>query len=165
MKTNRTESRIRLRHPPRQRPVPANMPVVAPPTLPPPSRVWRQTDPSELGSPDAWLYVSLRLDLTLLPNTPLWQAPAILLGSRAFYRLTPAVLVWLWNASEHLQQQFEAGKVARDQLTEFIEAMATVEAFAAVWLSREAVSEARAEARKAGEVVGLPEVYAPQTAQ
>jgi hypothetical protein len=143
--------RIRLRKP---------VVVTSPTTSPQQSCYPWVRDPAELASPTAWLYVSRRLDLEWLPNEPLWAAVSLTIGlatgPTAFYRLSPAVLVWLETAGEQLEGQWRAGKVERSQVDEYLAAMDTVWEFARVNLSGQAVSEQR------GKPVGLPEPACPK---
>ena len=107
----------------------------------------------EVGTPEAWLYVSKRLDLEWLPNVPpprdiptarpLWGAPAISLGGRVYYRLSAAVLVWLDAAGEQLEAGMNAGTVPRSQVDEYLKVMTEVWAFAACHLSDDAIRTAR----------------------
>lgn len=112
-------------------------------SLPSYSHEWIR-DPAEIGSPDAWLYVSRRLDLEWLPNTSLWAAAALTIGPTAYYRLSATVLVWLEVAGERLEGQWRMGTVARQQLDEYLLAMDVVREFARMNLSGEAVRSQRA---------------------
>jgi hypothetical protein len=64
--------------------------------------------------PEAWLYVTRRLDLLTLPSSPL-LGPTLTLGDVAYYRATPAVLRWLLAAgaalSARLGRQVAAGEI------------------------------------------------------
>lgn len=118
------------------------MPAV--PVAPPaPPRVWYQPDSDELGAPIAWLYVSKRLDFHWLPNEPFWWQPVLSLGSIAnpvaFFRLSARVLIWLEWAGELLQQSYQTGQLARDQMTTYLEAMDTVLIFTKTSIASEAV--------------------------
>lgn len=102
----------------------------------------------ELGTPDAWLYVSKRLDLEYLPNTPLWSLPVISITAvghspALYYRLCAAVLAWLEAAGEILERKLNAGELYAYEVTNYVEHMQPVWAFAQRWLSEAAVSQAR----------------------
>lgn len=99
--------------------------------------------PDEVGSPLAWLYVSKRLDLDWLPNTPFWSGEVITFGATAFYRLTSQVLVWLEAAGDVLESHYRAGQVDHGQLVEYVNAMEVVWLFARSHLQRDSVVAAR----------------------
>jgi hypothetical protein len=114
---------------------------------------------SQSQAPQAWLYVSKRLDLVLLPNTPLWCSPVVTLGTTVYYRLSPAVAHWLDCAGRALEQKFIDGTCGRDQIDAFCEAMTTVWEFAAANLDPDAVCEAK---DSAPELPQVPE-FSPLT--
>lgn len=64
--------------------------------------------------PEAWLYVSKKLDLITLPPSPLF-GPTLTLGDVTYYRATPAVLRWLLAAerpfAERLHAKAAAGEI------------------------------------------------------
>ncbi len=118
----------------------------------------------EIAQPDLWLYVSRRLDLAWVPSGPhdrLWAVPVFTQGStdtpRAFFRLSPAVLVWLKLAGEHLERETVAGRADRGQLDAYLEAMNEVWCFATKNLSGDAVRAARAAGK-----VELPDHAGPK---
>jgi hypothetical protein len=110
-----------------------------------------------------WLYVSRRLDFTLLPNTSLWSADAIMFGSVVYYRLSARVLVWLELAGEDVERQWLEGRLARSELDVYLAAMVEVWVFADRWLSREAMRVVRREGRadRTSAAGLLPEWHGP----
>jgi hypothetical protein len=110
-------------------------------------RNWYTADPDEQGEPPAWLYVSKRLQLEYLPNTPLWSAPVITFGDTsiptALYRLSARVLVWLEKAGDQLEAAWQNGLIARTEIDAYCNAMAEVWAFAGEHLRGEAVRAVR----------------------
>jgi hypothetical protein len=110
----------------------------------------------ELGSPQAWLYVSKRLDVEVLPNDRLWSLPALSIGNTVFYRLSAKVLVWLEAAGAALEGQVLAQQADRGQLDAYLEAMRGVWAFAERHLSAESVRAARREAPELPEAATGP---------
>lgn len=65
--------------------------------------------------PEAWLYVSKRLDLAWLPDVPSCQAPVVWLAGRPHYRLTPAVYWWVRACGPVLEQRL-AGRLAAAEI-------------------------------------------------
>lgn len=177
MTTAPTTNRIRLRRPASPRvPVQAAAPAPALRPAPPSAPAFPFIpSPDELGSPQAWLYVSKRLDLQWLPNTSLWAAPVLTIGLTTgsvtgsatgsaglplvvYYRLSAQVLTWLNEAGHHLQQLWETGKVDRSQLDAYCEAMGVVWEFAGRHISEAARDAAREAVRS--RPASLPEVNA-----
>lgn len=150
---------------------------------PPSTSSPRPSSPSP-GEPQAWLYLSRRLDLLFVPNEPPWVVtlftygplPPVVRGAHLdqpkpppapvpYYRLTPSVLVWFERAGVHLEAELLAGRYQRAQFDEYVAAMVEVWSFADAWMD---VGEVRA-ARLAGSAVlpergvGPPEIAARAT--
>lgn len=140
--------------------------------------------PASPGEPQAWLYLSRRLDILFVPNEPPWVVPLFAYGPLPpivpgdhldqpkpppapvpYYRLTPSVLVWFERAGVHLEAELLGGRLPRSQFDEYAAAMVEVWVFADAWLE---VGEVRA-ARLAGSAVlpergaGPPEIAARAT--
>jgi hypothetical protein len=90
--------------------------------------------PVATGQPDAWLYVSKKLDLEWLPNVPMWSGEVISLGSTVYYRLTPQVYAWLDRAGTVLEKAVLAGSRERSQLDAYLVSIRVVWEFAAWYL-------------------------------
>jgi|GEM_PF-3960265 len=123
-------------------PVAAPVPVPSTTPAPPAAASTQRPDPAEL-----WLYASKRLELKWLPNVPLWSGEVIAFGPEArtvpFFRVSPAVLVWLERAGEQLERECLAGSVPRDQLDAYLDAMRDAWAFAERHIDPAAVHAAR----------------------
>lgn len=119
------------------------LPAGQPPAVPAPAP--RDPTPAPRGTPpEAWLYVSKKLDAEWLPNAPLWAAAVVRLGERWFYRLTPDVVAWLEAAGPPLEAQVLAGKAGRDQADAYVAAMNEVWRFAREVFEPAELAEARA---------------------
>ncbi len=121
----------------------ANIAAGAVPKLPP------------VSVPKNWLFVSKHLHLWWAPNEPLYSAPVVFvkgilfrpgeMGSAWFYRLTPAVVVWLEAAGRELEALVVAGKTeaSRADLDGYVKAMDEVWLFAAEVFTLDELAEAR----------------------
>lgn len=102
-------------------------------------------------SPEAWMYVSKRLNVVYLPNVPLWSGECLTLGAVAYYRLTAEVLAWLELAGVALERQHLARQLPEGQLDEYLRVMNEVWVFAGRHIGGSEVRRARSE------VAELPE--------
>lgn len=109
-----------------------------------------QPTPAALETPATWLYVSKRLDVVELNNTPLTSGPVIFLGDTPYYRLTPGVFCWIESAGEHLASLVRSGKVPRDQLAEFSRVHMQLYTFAARYIGNDALTCVMRETNGAG---------------